>query len=912
MVNQGDYSLRHDVDRLQNKVNVFENEFSDSYFIECSVPAVFYKSDTFYPSSITFYSYQDSKGKTSTYKGTLKVYTSVDGSTYKQIKTSTDSNITIQVTDTDIKFYKCELYNADNELYDSQTIPLLKDGVEGKDGSSPISIFLGNEAQLIPCTSEGVVQETISFTIPFYCYKGTAMYTCNYAVGSTNYWTQQGFTYQLDKQCSTTDNGQLTITAPKDSSLRGLKHSNITMDFVVDGETISKEFNWAKVIKGEDGVDGVDGTNGTDGETPNCYVKYSKTATPESMSELSDVEIEGWEYQGIAWTTATTAPTTIADYKPFVKYCATDGTKGEDGYVHIAYSSSSDGKENFTTGTPTSLHTYMGTCTDNNSKDPTEARAYKWVKIKGEDGADGETPSNDTIKEVVKNTEVNAVTLNGNTEDSFIRANIPVETICRDDSKPDENYVKIYQLGQIVIMQLYRFSGDSSTYGLDSENTSYFYLMENINAKRIPSKLCPSNVIFVNDLNSDTDGSNGRIRITPDGKITKLVQSKTAYNNTYATIIYPILPKTDTQISLGSTSNKLYYGDTILVYVYDKNDNTVSGVPVLVKLASTTTSDTFEYVANTNSSGYVEVSITPTPNLKYDFAVQCKGNGNYNVSDTVTFSKEVSATTVQLTAEVKDNTINGTVKNQNGKPLSNVKVYLGYSTSTTTNSNGEYSFTVLTDGTYNINVLEAVNMGISADASTSVTIGSAKTTTQYSKVPTGVGTIGTVTSTSKENYWTATDVSRVQTQENNMDLANCAYGVTNGSGYSYHSKQLPIYFNGFGFENKGTLKNVHVKIMCGAFPYSGTKTGGSMQIPDAYLMIGDTSLGGVKTTDTFPNVNIYYPIEFDVTNISVAQLINSDLRVKLTPKQNQYITTGSYNKATFRIDYIVVTATFEN
>ena len=93
MPNQGSYDLRHDVDRLQRKVDVFENGFADSFFIETSVPTIIYQDNVFNPKSITFYSYKNNKGKIETYKGTLKVSTSVDGNTYTLLKTSNDTNI---------------------------------------------------------------------------------------------------------------------------------------------------------------------------------------------------------------------------------------------------------------------------------------------------------------------------------------------------------------------------------------------------------------------------------------------------------------------------------------------------------------------------------------------------------------------------------------------------------------------------------------------------------------------------------------------------------------------------------------------------------------------------------------------------------------------------------------------------
>ena len=908
MVNQGDYSLRHDVDRLQNKVNVFENEFSDSYFIEASVPAVFYKSDTFYPSSITFYSYQDSKGKTSTYKGTLKVYSSIDGSTYNLIKTSTDSNITIQVTDTDIKFYKCELYNTDDELYDTQTVPLLKDGVEGKDGSSPISIFLGNEAQLIPCTSEGLVQETISFTIPFYCYKGTAMYTCNYAVGSTNYWTQQGFTYQLDKQCSTTDNGQLTITAPKDSSLRGLKHSNITMDFVVDGETISKEFNWAKVIKGEDGVDGVDGD---DGKPQNCYIRYSETDDPQDLSYTSEIEVTGWKYQGIAWTTDTTAPTNIDAYKPFVLYKATDGVKGADGYVHTAYCKDITTYAGFNTGEPDVNSVYLGIYTDNTKSDPEEPELYEWTKIKGENGADGTTPSPDTIKQIVQDTEINATTLNGNTEDSFIPSALPTEIVYRNNSETTKNYVKLYQIGQIIICQVCNFKDDGTNYGQDPDSSSYFLLMD----KTIPAKWLPSEPLYINDLNTATGESNGRLRLSTRGYVTKLGTAGSSYNNTYGTFIYPIVPRADTTIDYGVSETTIEYGSRIEATVTSNGSN-VSGVPITFKFTNSNGATVYETVAYSTSSGKAVATINAPVGTNYTLTVQCKGNGSYNPSNIETVSGiTVSQAKTQFSMSQSGTTITCEVLNSKRYALINATVnfygQIGY-----TDSSGRCTFTVSTDGTYTASVPLSTNY---TGASATITVSGLTpkvVTVSERKVPNNAYNTG-VTSAAKA--WANTsEISKVQVQENTASEGYAMYVAINGSGWGLNVQPAPICFNKFGFSNQGTVTNIHVKVMYGVFC---SVTGGSMEKPDVYLMKGSTTYGGVQAKDysttTIDSANIYYPAEFDITastikdkGITVSDIMSDDLMVKVDAKRNSYTTSSSYNKATFKIDYVEVTATF--
>ena len=67
----------------------------------------------------------------------------------------------------------------------------------------------------------------------------------------------------------------------------------------------------------------------------------------------------------------------------------TDGTNGKTSYLHIKYSD--DGGKTFTANNGETVGTYIGTCTDYNSGDPTTVSSYTWAKIKGEQGIQGNT-----------------------------------------------------------------------------------------------------------------------------------------------------------------------------------------------------------------------------------------------------------------------------------------------------------------------------------------------------------------------------------------------------------------------------------------------------------------------------------------------------------------------------------------
>jgi hypothetical protein len=901
MVNQGSYDLRHDVDRLQNKVNVFENTFTDSYFIETSVPAIFYKDNTFSPTSITFYSYSENKGKITTYKGQIKISTSIDGVTYTEVKTSTDSNTTITLSDNTIKYIKCQLYDTNKQLLDTQTVPVLKDGSDGTDGSSPISLFLGNESQLIPCTSEGIVDDYIVFDIPFYCYKGTKMYPCTYNKGTE--FSDLGMDINNVVQGTSTQNGYIGVYIPYGEDLTGLKHSIISLNFTVDGETIVKEFNWAKIIKGADGEDG---------QTPTLYTRYSYNATPSTLSDTSKTEVDGWDYRGVCWVYDGVEPTDLDSYKPFTLYNPSDGVKGENGYVHIAYSMSADGSEKFTTGQPKYTPLYMGTLTDNQSGDVDDYKKYKWTKIKGEDGADGITPSEDTIQEIVKNTDINATTLNGNTEDSFIPAKLPSKTIYRDDSVTNKNYIKLYRIGQVVLCQLINFSDDdgAADYGQDPNNSSYFKLMPD--KKVIPAEWLPSSTLFINDLNLADGSTNGRLRLNAStGMVTKLGTSGTSYNNTYGTFIYPIIPRTDTVLT-ASISTSIIYGESISATVKTSDGTAVSNVPVSFKLVGS--GNAYDLVGYTNSNGVASVQLNTAPDT-YTITVQCKGNNVYNQSNTVTQKSTVTKTALTLNATYNSNMKAITVYayNSQGTPLPNLKISLGSSARTAyTNYNGYCYFNVTSDGTYT--VYSKDNAGVD-DSTTTVTVTGftpTYTTTSESKVPQYAFNVN---ATAYAKKWDNTQIGRVQNKEDVSSIDYAMYCIVNGrlNGITYNTQPAPIQFNCFKFSNLNKKPSkVTVTVSYAVFPYGGSITNLSMVQPDVYLKTinGGRTIASQTSSSDIASGSTYHTITFSTTDVTNAEIISDNLCVEIDAKTNYCSTSGSYNKVTFRVDYVNIVAEY--
>ena len=187
-------------------------------------------------------------------------------------------------------------------------------------------------------------------------------------------------------------------------------------EIAVDKGYSGTELEWLKSLEGIDGTNGKDGTRGSAVYVASVdfasgsYTLGSYRINVNNLTPLiSGVVVSAGDvayyststiskYYPIT-TVETIGSTTYAYADTFLDVRGKDGTNGKDGkdgtsaYLHYAYSTSSDGKENFSI-TPFAGAIYLGLCTDDNEADPTTYTSYSWSKIKGDDGKDGNIYSN--------------------------------------------------------------------------------------------------------------------------------------------------------------------------------------------------------------------------------------------------------------------------------------------------------------------------------------------------------------------------------------------------------------------------------------------------------------------------------------------------------------------------------------
>ena len=147
--------------------------------------------------------------------------------------------------------------------------------------------------------------------------------------------------------------------------------------------------------QGPQGIQGVKGVDGKNGVNSYFHIKYSndggKTFTANNGETVGvyigtyvdNVEADSTSVSKYTWQQLQGAQGPKGDQG--IK--GVDGTNGKTSYLHIKYSN--DGGKTFTANTGETVGTYIGTCTDYNSGDPTTVGSYTWAKIKGEQGIQG-------------------------------------------------------------------------------------------------------------------------------------------------------------------------------------------------------------------------------------------------------------------------------------------------------------------------------------------------------------------------------------------------------------------------------------------------------------------------------------------------------------------------------------------
>lgn len=157
-----------------------------------------------------------------------------------------------------------KLVTSDADVYDTITITKMYDGAQGAQGnpgtpgaagSGGLSVILGNESQVLACTSAGKTAAASTITIPFTGYVGITQTACTCTVGTL----PTGITVKTNTAATASAAGkiELSVAASSDLGAAATLTGEITLTFTISSKTIAKVFTWTKAKAGTNGTSAV-------------------------------------------------------------------------------------------------------------------------------------------------------------------------------------------------------------------------------------------------------------------------------------------------------------------------------------------------------------------------------------------------------------------------------------------------------------------------------------------------------------------------------------------------------------------------------------------------------------------------------------------------------------------------------
>lgn len=211
------------------------------------------------PTSVTFSAYsKEGNNDSIAYSGRFKVFAD---NALAYTSQSNESSYTYTFAGINLKSVRCELYKAGGTtvLVDTQTIVVTSDGAKGDTGEDgakgdpAINVVLGNQADIIPCDSDGNVKSAMTLTIPFTGYLGTAKTACTVSASGL----PDGITIKSNTAGTETTSGTLELSVAAGKALGGTESGTITLTFTCEGSTVVHYYQWSKSIQPLNGENAV-------------------------------------------------------------------------------------------------------------------------------------------------------------------------------------------------------------------------------------------------------------------------------------------------------------------------------------------------------------------------------------------------------------------------------------------------------------------------------------------------------------------------------------------------------------------------------------------------------------------------------------------------------------------------------
>lgn len=309
-------------------------------------------SNVFNPSSVTFYAYQQTGGNNKTsYNGRFKIFENISLEEYtaaspkpsaKYTSNSNESsyNYTPSTSATSIL---CILYaaGATTTQLDSQQVVVTSDGQkgdEGPQGSSGVTIILGNYADVLSCSNANTLLTQHTITIPFSAYEGTTRIPCSVSA------PQLLGVNPTVTSATTTSDGSIVWTLPSGTSVtsaNGVLSMTFTAQATGGNVQIVENYSWSRNTAATNGLNNATvtlykrGTSAPSKPSGTVTYTFASGAASGSLGGWTQAIPSGtdpvWAIYATASSTGTTDTISSGEWSTQLKVLE-NGTDGDAGY----------------------------------------------------------------------------------------------------------------------------------------------------------------------------------------------------------------------------------------------------------------------------------------------------------------------------------------------------------------------------------------------------------------------------------------------------------------------------------------------------------------------------------------------------------------------------------------------------
>lgn len=260
------------------------------------------------PGTVTFYAYQQTGNTKALYPGRIQFYVNGSSSISDAYNTNTSSRSYNFNSNTGTTKVKAVLYaaGANTTELDSQTVVVINDGSKGIQGQKgpagvdAVNLVIKNEADVIPCDSNGHPFQAFTISIPFEGYQGTIKKATSVTAPnlSSTTWGTSNNIVPTTVNATTSAAGSVTYTIPTTATVPESGTIALTFTVAAEGGNViinNRMYSWTRSKAAENGENAVILTTTT--PNGNVFENGSGLLTIQGILYDGPAEASGADYK---------------------------------------------------------------------------------------------------------------------------------------------------------------------------------------------------------------------------------------------------------------------------------------------------------------------------------------------------------------------------------------------------------------------------------------------------------------------------------------------------------------------------------------------------------------------------------------------------------------------------------------